>query len=77
MWYQTSSVQKWHTHISGWLVDHHYEPANSEQTIFVKKDGKDFIIHSLFVDDMQHASTSEKKLWQEFLTLFSRDFEIT
>jgi hypothetical protein len=70
------AARKWHTRISGWLVDHHYEPANSEQTIFVKKDGKDFIIHGLFVDDMQHASTSEK-LWQEFLTLYSRDFEIT
>ena len=37
---------------------------------------KDFIIHGLFVDDMQHTSTSQA-LMDEFMDAFSRDLEIT
>ena len=36
-----------------------YAAVNNEETIFMKWEGKDFIIHGLFVDDMQHTSTSQ------------------
>ena len=42
----------------------------------MKWEGKDFIIHGLFVDDMQHTSTSQA-LMDEFMHAYSRDFEIT
>ena len=38
--------------------------------------GTDFIIHGLFVDDMEHTSTS-KILMDEFMKAYSHDFEIT
>ena len=38
--------------------------------------GQNFIIHDLFVDDMQHTPTS-KALMDEFMAKYSRDFEIT
>ncbi len=53
-----------------------YAAANSENTIFVKWVRQRFIIHGLFVDDTQHASTSQA-LMDEFMAKYSRDFEIT
>ena len=42
----------------------------------MKRDGKDFIMHWIFVDDMEHIPTA-KYLLDEFLEKYSRDFEIT
>ena len=53
-----------------------YPAVNSEKTIFMKRNGDDFIIHSLFVDDMMHVPTCER-LKQEFLEKYTKDFEIT
>ena len=43
-----------------------YCAVNSEKTIFMKCDGKEFIMHEIFVDDMKHAPTA-KYLLDEFL----------
>ncbi len=44
----------------------------------MKWEGKDFIIHGLFVDDMQHTSTGTSQAFMdEFMHAYSRDFEIT
>ncbi len=58
------------------MIEKEYPAAKSEHTVFIKWDGADFIIHGLFVDDMQSASTSQK-LMDKFLTAYGRDFEIT
>jgi hypothetical protein len=58
------------------MIEKEYPAANSEQTIFIKWDGADFIIHGLVVDDMQSESTSQN-LMGEFLAAHGRDFEIT
>jgi hypothetical protein len=50
--------------------------VNSEKTIFMKRQGSDFIMHGLFEDDMMHVPTCDK-LCDEFLQLYQRDFEIT
>jgi hypothetical protein len=50
--------------------------VNSEKTIFMKRQGSDFIMHGLFVDDMMHVPTCDK-LCNEFLALYRKDFEIT
>ena len=42
----------------------------------MKRDGKEFIMHGIFVDDMKHVPTA-KYLLDEFLGKHSRDFEIT
>jgi hypothetical protein len=49
---------------------------NSEKTIFMKREGADFIIHRLFVEDMMHLPTCDKLL-DEFLELYKKNFEIT
>ena len=53
-----------------------YPAVNSEKTIFMKRQGSDFIIHGLFVDDMMHVPSCDK-LRDESLTLYQKDFEIT
>jgi hypothetical protein len=70
------AARKWHIHISQWLEDHGYATVNSEKTIFMKRQGADFILHGLFVDDMIHTSTSELMM-KEFMQSYSKDFEIT
>ncbi len=42
----------------------------------MKREGKHFIIHGLFVDDMMHIATNNK-LKNEFMKKYSRDFNIT
>jgi hypothetical protein len=58
------------------MEDHGYAAVNSEKTIFMKHENGDWIMHGLFVDDMAHASTSEK-LKQEFIAEYKGDFQIT
>jgi hypothetical protein len=70
------AARKWHICISRWMNSQGYAAVNNEETIFMKWEGKDFIIHGLFVDDMQHTSTSQA-LMDEFMHAYSRDFEIT
>ena len=43
--------------------------VNSEKTIFMKRQGSDFIMHGLFVDDMMPVPTCDK-LRNEFLALY-------
>ena len=57
------------------MEDHGYAAVNSEKTIFMKHENGDWIMHGLFVDDMVHASTSEK-LKQDFIAEYKGDFQI-
>jgi hypothetical protein len=42
----------------------------------MKRQGDDFIIHGLFVDDMMHVPTCDA-LKQEFMAKYTKDFQIT
>ena len=53
-----------------------YAAVNSEKTIFVKRSGSEYIIHGLFVDDMMHIYSCDA-IKDEFMQLYSKDFEIT
>ena len=53
-----------------------YPAVNSEKIIFMKRQGSDFIMRGLFVDDMMHVPTCDK-LHDVFLRLYQKDFEIT
>ena len=70
------AARKWHQRISAWMATQGYAAVNSEETIFMKWVGKDFIIHGLFVDNMEHSSMSQA-LMDEFMKAYSHDFEIT
>ena len=70
------AVQRWHLHISGWMEMNDYPAVNNEKTIFMKRQGDDFIIHGLFVDDMMHVPTCDA-LKQEFMEKYTKDFQIT
>ena len=70
------AARRWHIRISDWMEQNGYPAVNSEKTIFMKRQGSEFIIHGLFVDDMMHVPTCDK-LRDEFLELYQRDFEIT
>jgi hypothetical protein len=67
---------RWHKHILAWMEANGYLAVNSEKTIFMKREGKHFIIYGLFVDDMMHIATNNK-LKNEFMEKYSRDFNIT
>ena len=51
------------------MSDNGYHAVNNEETIFMKREGDDWIMHGLYVDDMQHSSTSQR-LKNEFMTLY-------
>jgi hypothetical protein len=70
------AARRWHLCISEWMEKNGYPAVNSEKTIFMKRDGDDFIIHGLFVDDMMHIPTCER-LKTEFLEKYTKDFDIT
>lgn len=58
------------------MEENGYLPVNSEKTIFIKRVKQDFIIHGLFVDDVKSIPTC-KRLMDEFLKAYARDFDIT
>ena len=70
------AARRWHICLSDWMISHEYEAINSEKTIFIKRDGDDFIIHAIFVDDLK-SITANKRLMDEFLELYGKDFDIT
>jgi hypothetical protein len=70
------AARQWHQRISGWMESHGYLAVNNEKTMFMKWEGSDFIMHGLFVDDMAHASTSQKMI-KKFMKEYSKDFEYT
>ena len=70
------AARRWHIRISDWMEQNGYPVVNSEKTIYMKRQGSDFIIHCLFVDNMMHVPTSEK-FRDEFLQLYQKDFENT
>jgi hypothetical protein len=54
-----------------------YLTVTSDKTIiFMKREGRHFIVHGLFVDDMMHIATYNK-LKNKFMEKYSRDFTIT
>ncbi len=70
------AARRWHIHMSDWMEQHGYQAVNNEKTVFMKRQGPDFIMHGFFVDDMMHVSPCDK-LCNEFLKLYQKDFEIT
>ena len=68
-----------HLRISTWMEEQGYKAVNSEKTIFMKRDGGDWIMHGLYVDDMIHASTSYelKKKFTQVTSKYTGDFNIT
>ncbi len=75
LWHQASSTKVAHF-ISGWMEKNGYPVVNSQKTIFMKRQGDDFIIHCLFVDDVMHIPTCGA-LKQEFMEKYTKDFNIT
>ena len=70
------AARQWHVRISTWMESHGYLAVNSEKTMFMKRKGKEWIVHGLFVDDMAHASTCPK-LKKRFIHEYKKDFDIT
>ena len=48
----------------------------TRKTIFMKRQGDNFIIHGLFVHDIMHVPTCDA-LKQEFMVKYTKDFQIT
>ncbi len=70
------AARRWHKHISAWMEANGYFAVNSGKTVFMKREGKHFIIHGLFVDDLLHIATNNK-LKNEIMEKYSRDLNIT
>jgi hypothetical protein len=59
--YGTKQVAwRWHISLSDWMIDHDYEAVNSEKTIFIKREGDDFLIHATFVDDLKSITANNR-----------------
>ena len=50
--------------------------VNGEKAILMKRSRSEYIIHSLFVDDMMHSYSCDA-IKDEFMQVYSKDFEIT
>ena len=66
------AAKRWHMGISEWMKQHGYPAMNSEKTIFMKREGANFIIHGRY-----DACSTCDKLLDEFLELYKKDFETT
>jgi hypothetical protein len=69
------AARRWHPRISMWMAKNGYPAVNIEKTIFMKQTGDDFIIHGFFIDDIKSVPT-KKALLDEFITKYSKEFEI-
>ena len=69
------AARQWNLRISTWMEEQGYKAVNSEKTIFMKRDGGDWIMHGLYVDDMIRASTSDE-LKKELITKYTGDLNI-
>ncbi len=58
------------------MEGHGYIAVNSKNSIIMKHEGKGWIMHWLFVDDMIHALTSDN-LRDKFTSKYQEDFDIT
>ncbi len=74
--YGTRQARQWHMHILTWMEDHSYLAIYSEKTIFMKREGEEWIMHGLLVDDMIHAATNDN-LRDQFICEYKADFDIT
>jgi hypothetical protein len=70
------AARAWHSKISTWMVSTGYKAVNDEKTIFMRREGDEFLIHGLFVDDMKHI-TNGLRLYKEFLDKYAAAFDIT
>ena len=50
------AARRWHLFISEWMEKNGYPTVNSEKTIFMKREGNDFILHGLFVGYDAHLN---------------------
>jgi hypothetical protein len=55
------AARRWHIRISECMEQNGYPVVNSEKTIFMKRQGSEFIMHGLFVDEMMHVPTCDKR----------------
>ena len=59
--YETRQVVRvWHVRLSTWTEEHGYLQVNNKETVFMKWEGNDFILHECFVDAFAIILTSGK-----------------
>ncbi len=63
-------------HISEWMERNGNPAINSEEIIFMKHMGSDFIMHGQFVDDMRHVPICAE-FRDGFMTKYKKYFDIT
>ena len=76
---QAARQGHWHERIFGWVEGRDYLILTMQSTTsikLIKWEGSDWIMHSVFVDDMAHTSTL-KKMLKIFFTEYGKDFEYT
>jgi hypothetical protein len=66
----------WYSKIDGYFQEKGYMRSENEPTLYVKKEGNDFIIVCLYVDDIIYTSSSTY-LVDEFKTQMMNEFEMS
>ncbi|KAH9681306.1 hypothetical protein KPL71_026926 [Citrus sinensis] len=66
----------WNSRIDRYFVKNGFDRSSSEPSLYVKKEGTDFLIVCLYVDDLIYCGTSLKMV-QEFKKSMLDEFEMT
>jgi hypothetical protein len=62
--------RQWHQRISGWMEWHNYLAVNNEKTMFMRREGSDFIMHGLFVYACVNISENDQEVHETILERF-------
>lgn len=66
----------WYSRIDGYFTEHNFRRSKSEPTLYVKTQGDDILIVSLYVDDLIYSRNNEKMM-KEFKEDMMKTFEMT
>ncbi|MBN8152385.1 hypothetical protein J0J37_22705, partial [Vibrio vulnificus] len=66
----------WYERLSTFLTENHYSRGNIDNTLFVKRVGKNMLICQIYVDDIVFGATN-KSMCDEFSNLMQSEFEMS
>jgi len=62
------AARNWYIMLNKWMMEHGYKPIKGDPSLYIKRDGDQFVIVAIYVDDCFGTSTDEsavKKLFKE------------
>jgi len=66
----------WNSRIDGYLLETGFMKSPSEPSLYIKTQGQDLLILSLYVDDLIYTSTNQRMI-EDFKKAMMDEFEMT